>query len=173
MKFLKKAVWSPYIVGTNIGLITLVVFLFFRKTIGISTAFVRIYGFIVGLFSLDHISINLYLSKYMEYKPVFEWQASLLVGIIIGAWIAAKITGVTFSFIPFLWGKNFGFSKKTRALGATIGGFLVLFGARLAGGCPMGNGISEGMHLVTISWIFLPTMFLGGIVTAFILYRKK
>ena len=173
MKFLKKAVWSPYVVGSSIGFIALTVFLFFFKTIGTSTAFIRFYGFIVGLFSLDHVSINLYLSKYVEYKPVFEWQVSLLVGLVIGAWLAAKLSGITFSFIPYLWGQNFGFSKRTRAIGAMIGGFLILFGARLAGGCPMGNGISEGMHLVTTSWIFLPTMFIGGIVTASLLYRKK
>ncbi|MBU1007909.1 YeeE/YedE family protein [Candidatus Dependentiae bacterium] len=173
MNILKKTFWSPYSVGSAIGLIAFLSFVFMRKTIGISTAFIRIYSFFVGLYSLDHISKNLYLSKYVEYKPVFEWQVALLVGIFAGAFLSARLSGGTFSFMPYLWGQRFGFSKKTRAMGASFGGFLMLFGARMAGGCTMGHGISEGMLFVSTAWIFLPVMFLSGIMMAHILYRNK
>ena len=49
------------------------------------------------------------------------------------------------------------------------GGFLMLFGARLAGGCTSGHGIS-GMTLLNLeSVVAVPAMFAGGIATAFAL----
>jgi uncharacterized membrane protein YedE/YeeE len=60
-----------------------------------------------------------------------------------------------------------------RMIAAFIGGAILLFGARLAGGCTSGHGISGTMQLALSSWIFFPVMFITGIITARILFRKK
>lgn len=171
-KQIKKTSWSPYTVGIFIGLITWVTFLFMLKAPGISTTFVRLTGFLVGLFSVDTVLDNDYLARYVAYKPVFEWQFMLVVGILIGAFISAKLSGITLSPIPLRWGKRFGHTMRSRAIGAFIGGFLLLFGARMAGGCTMGHGISGGLQLAVASWLFMAIFFPVGIIVAHVLYRK-
>lgn len=173
IKRLKKGSWSPYAVGVGIGLVTWITFLFMIKAPGVSTTFVRLVGFLVGIFSTDAVLDNEYLGNYVAYKPVFEWQFTLVIGIFIGALVSAKLSGVTFSSIPFRWGERFGHTSRSRAIGAFIGGLLVLFGARMAGGCTMGHGISGGLQLALSSWLFIATLFPAGIIAAHILYRKK
>jgi uncharacterized membrane protein YedE/YeeE len=168
-----KAAWSPYTVGTGIGILTWFTFLIMHKAPSTTATFVRFVGFLIGIFSLEHIAYTPYFSKYVEFKPVFEWQFALVIGLFFGAWLAAKLSNVTFAYIPYLWGQNFGFSKQTRAIGAFIGGFLLLFGARLAGGCTLGHGVAGGLQLVIISWLFLCVAFTAGIISAKILYRNK
>ena len=75
--------------------------------------------------------------------------------------------------VPAPWKWRFGESRALRYLGAFIGGFLVLCGARLAGGCTSGHGISGGPQFNVSSWIFFPSFFAAGIVTAFVLFGKE
>lgn len=170
---LRKAAWSPYAVGAGIGILSWFTFLIMLKPLSTSTAFVRAVAFVIGIFSVDHVAYTPYLSKYAEFRPVFEWQFMLVIGLFIGAWISAKFAGISFGDIPYLWGENFGYKGLTRIIGAMIGGFMLLFGARLAGGCTLGHGISGGLQLVTLSWLFVMVVFGSGIVAANILYRKK
>ena len=51
-----------------------------------------------------------------------------------------------------------------------LGGGLMAFGARLAGGCTSGHGISGAMQLSFGSWIALQGFFVGGIATAMLLF---
>ena len=55
---------------------------------------------------------------------------------------------------------------------AFLGGAILLFGARLAGGCTSGHGISGTLQLALSGWIFFPVMFGAGIVTARLLFRN-
>ncbi len=45
------------------------------------------------------------------------------------------------------------------------------FGARTAGGCTSGHGISGALQLSVGSWVALICFFVGGIGTAMLLYR--
>ncbi len=53
-----------------------------------------------------------------------------------------------------------------RYLTAFLGGFLILFGARLAGGCTSGHIISGITQLAASSFIFAAAVFGAGILTA-------
>lgn len=44
------------------------------------------------------------------------------------------------------------------------------FGARLAGGCTSGHGISGTMQLALSSWIMVVALFVGGIATAHLMF---
>jgi uncharacterized membrane protein YedE/YeeE len=44
------------------------------------------------------------------------------------------------------------------------------FGARMAGGCTSGHGISGALQLSVGSWIALAGFFVGGIITAMLLF---
>ena len=49
---------------------------------------------------------------------------------------------------------------------ALIGGFLMIFGSRLGGGCTSGHGISGMPMLNTLALVSVVTMFSAGIVVA-------
>ena len=60
-------------------------------------------------------------------------------------------------------------SASVNPIEAFLGGFLVVFGARFAGGCASGHGISGLPSLNVVSWFTVPSMFAGGILTANVL----
>jgi uncharacterized protein len=43
----------------------------------------------------------------------------------------------------------------------------------MAGGCTSGHGISGSLQLAVSSWTFFLTMFVFGILTALVLFRKR
>lgn len=57
-------------------------------------------------------------------------------------------------------------TPRTRYLTAFGGGFLILFGARLAGGCTSGHIISGMAQLAASSFIFAAAVFGAGMLTA-------
>jgi uncharacterized membrane protein YedE/YeeE len=57
----------------------------------------------------------------------------------------------------------------TTSLAAIVGGFLLIFGARLAGGCTSGHGISGMATMSLSSFITVASMFAGGISSATLL----
>jgi len=66
-----------------------------------------------------------------------------------------------------------GFSRRQRFLMAFGGGFLVLFGARLAGGCTSGHMMS-GMSQTSLSgYLFAAGLFATGVPLAMALYKKR
>lgn len=174
---LTKPRWSPYGVGMGIGMLSWVTFALMDKALGVSTTLVRAGGAIENFIAPSHVHSNIYFIKYLgtatEPKPVFEWQFAMVVMLFFGALLASWLSGTrTREHVPSLWKWRFGPSKGFRYAGAFIGGVVVLFGARLAGGCTSGHGISGGLQLAVSSWIFFLCMFISGVVTAFILYGK-
>ena len=170
--------WSPYIVGTGIGVLSWITFLWMGKALGTSTTMVRVAAAIEGIFSQDHVYNTEYLAKYAGTadapKPIVEWQFALVVLMAVGAFVAAKLARSKFSeHVPALWEWRFGPSKLFRYAAAFVGGIILLFGARLAGGCTSGHGISGGLQLAVSSWTFFIAMFAAGVVTAFILYSPE
>ena len=49
----------------------------------------------------------------------------------------------------------------------------MIFGARLAGGCTSGHGISGNLQLAVSSLVFTATFFAAAIITALALYARK
>lgn len=47
-----------------------------------------------------------------------------------------------------------------------------MYGARLAGGCTSGHGISGGLQLALSSWLFLAVMFATGLLVSRLMFRK-
>jgi uncharacterized membrane protein YedE/YeeE len=53
---------------------------------------------------------------------------------------------------------------------ALAGGIILGFGSRFAGGCTSGHGISGTLQLAVSSWVSAIFFFVGGIITAHIIY---
>ena len=96
---------------------------------------------------------------------------ALDIALVLGAFLAAWLGG-TFKTerVPSLWTQRFGPSVTKRYAAAFIGGFILLFGARMAGGCTSGHGISGGLQLAVSSWTFFVAMFATGVITAAVLF---
>jgi uncharacterized protein len=173
-----SARWSPYTVGAALGVLSWITFATMGKALGTSTTFVRVVGAAERVVAPDHVEQTSYLVKYLgtaaEPLPAIEWQFALVIALGVGAWIAARVSGTRApKGVPALWASRFGSSPVVRAVGAFVGGALLLFGARLAGGCTSGHGISGGLQLAISSWVFIAAFMSAGIATAFSLFKVR
>jgi hypothetical protein len=74
--------------------------------------------------------------------------------------------------VPATWRERFGNSPQGRYLAAFAGGLILMYGARMAGGCTSGHGISGSLQLAVSSWVFFLTLFAAGLATAAVLFRR-
>ena len=160
--------WSPYLVGAGIGVLSWLTFYFSDKPIGASSFYAQVSGFIGKLFAKPHTES---LAYFKDNPPSVGWEFIFALSIIVGDSIAA-LTGGEFAneWLPPMWEARFGDSIVLRAGVACGGGLLMAFGARLAGGCTSGHGISGTLQLNPGSWITLICLFIGGIAVAIPLF---
>ena len=76
-------------------------------------------------------------------------------------------------WVPRVWRERFGGSILGRFVAAFLGGGIIMYGARMAGGCTSGHGISGGLQLAVSSWVFLAVMFATGLVVSALVFRSK
>lgn len=161
--------WSPYFVGACIGVLSWLTFYFSDKPIGASSFYATVSGFIGKMFAKRRIES---LAYFKENPPRVGWEFVFVLVAIVGGGIAA-LTGGEFvnEWIPPMWEARFGDSIALRASVAFGGGILMAFGARMAGGCTSGHGISGTMQLNVASWIAVICFFIGGMAVAFPLFK--
>jgi hypothetical protein len=160
--------WSPYAVGLGIGMLSCLSFLISNRPIGVSTAYAQTSGLIGRAVVGSRVDEMPY---YRAVRPEIGWEWMLAVGVLIGAFVSAVLSGdIRFEAVPPLWAREFGPSDAWRWLAAVIGGFLLGVGSRWAGGCTSGHGISGTLQLVAGSWLAVVCFFIGGVATAFLLY---
>ena len=168
MSWLTASRLSPYIVGAGIGMLSWLTFLLSKKPVGCSTAFARSSGMIERLFRGDRV---LSMPYYEKFAPVVDWEWMFVLGIVFGALISSLLSGdFTWQMVPQRWAESFGSNTWTRLAAALTGGICLGFGARWAGGCTSGHGISGTLQLALSSWVAAICFFLGGIASAYVLY---
>ena len=162
--------WSPYLVGALIGVLSVLTLYFSDKPIGASTAYARLAGLVGKAIATRHTES---LKFYQDNKPSVDWEVMLVFGAVGGAFFAAwHGNEITNQFLPPMWEARFGEGTVAlRAGAALLGGVFMAFGARLAGGCTSGHGISGALQLSVGSWIALIAFFVGGIATAMLMFR--
>ena len=164
--------WGPYLVGIGIGVLSWIVFVVVNNPIGITTALSQVSGGVASLVvGADAVAANKYWAKNafkLDYGTLF------LVGTLFGG-LGSALAGGTWRLetVPQVWAERFGPSPARRYVVAFIGGIIIMYGARLANGCTSGNGISGGLQLALIGWVFLAVMFTPGTITAFIVFRPQ
>jgi uncharacterized membrane protein HdeD (DUF308 family) len=131
MSWLKKQEWSPYVAGVIVGLLSWFAFLTV-KPLGASTTFVMTAGLIEKLFVPEHVEK---LPYFISKAPKIDWQWMLVLGILIGSYVSARLSGTyQLRFIPQMWEQSFGINRPKRWAVAFLGGIILMFGARMAGG---------------------------------------
>jgi hypothetical protein len=173
---LTKKSWSPYVAGAGIGLLSWVAFGLADHPLGVSTAFEHTAALSEQAAAPSALSANPYFQEKAEEgkPPKIDWEWMLVIGVLAGAWISARLSGDrTERSVPPLWAWRFGGSVGKRLASAFGGGFLMMFGARLAQGCTSGHGISGVLQLALSSWIFVVLLFVAGTATTFALYGRE
>jgi hypothetical protein len=167
--------WRPYIAGVLVGVLATASVFFSTeilgkaKYLGASTTFVRSAGLIEKTVANDHVEKNAY---FQSKKVRIDWQFMVVTGILVGAF-AASVMDRTFKIesVPPVWRDRFGSSVSVRAIGAFLGGVVAMFGARLAGGCPSGHGLSGLMQLSVSGFLAMAGFFGAGVLVANLVYR--
>ncbi len=151
--------------GVGLGILNMIVFssVVTNRPIGASTAYPYLADLITGLTNNDYFD---------KIKPPGNWEVKFL----LGAFIAGIVISIgrkefKLEFLHKNWIKHRGRSKFKRVIWAFIGGFLLIFGARMAGGCTSGHILSGGMQLALSSLSFAVFVFLGLLFTGRLFYR--
>ena len=160
--------WSPYLAGAGIGILVCLSLLLADRPLGCSTAYAKACGLIERSVNRKGADACRF---YREVVPAIDRQFMIVPGIVIGAFLAAVLGG-TFQpvLVPALWASAFGGSPALRIGVAILGGALLALGARWAGGCTSGHGISGNIQLALSSMVSAACFFAGGILTAFVLF---
>ena len=167
---MKEKSWSPYLAGGLTGIVFIISVMAAGKYFGASTTFSRLAGIIEKFFIADHVAKNDYFHRY---APIIDWQVMFVIGIFFGALISSVISkGFQPQSVPDMWKNRFGPSRVKRAIFAFIGGLIAIIGARLAGGCPSGHGLSGVMQMAVSGYISLICFFIGGLIMVYFLYRR-
>ncbi len=160
------------------------------KPIGVSTQFVILDGIIWDAINPEvvtqtedgkYTSINAYLAKSggkyaKNIANPLNYSFVFVIAMMIGALISAALRGWVRPeerMMPPIWRANFGDSAAKRYLAAFVGGFIVLFGARLAGGCTSGHMMSGIMQTSLSGYLFALAAFSAAIPLALVMYRKE
>ena len=162
--------WSPYLVGALIGVLAVSTLAVAQHKVAASSAYAHVAGILGRLVAPRHIASMPFFAKN---KPAVSWSLLFILGAVAGSFIAATTGGeLRASYLPDLWSARFGpESYGLRTVLALAGGALMAFGARMAGGCTSGHGISGTMQLAVSSWISVLCFFVGGALVAWPLYR--
>lgn len=159
------------------------------KPIGVSTQFVILDGVVWDAVNSEVVtqteegysSTNAYLAKSggkyaksvanpMNYSFIF------VLAMMLGAGVSSYLRkGVSADekTMPALWRANFGDSAFKRYAVAFLGGFIVLYGARLAGGCTSGHMMSGMMQTSISGYIFAAGAFAAAIPTALLMFKSE
>ena len=120
--------------------------------------------------TLGGVTDNAYFEKIQ--KPG-HWELIFLAGAFLAGLIISLIRrDFKLTLIHKNWKKYHGDNPSKRIIWSLIGGFVLVFGARMAGGCTSGHILSGGMQLAVSSLLFAVFVFVGLLITGKLFYRK-
>jgi uncharacterized protein len=111
---------------------------------------------------------------FAKIQGAGRWELIFLFGSFLSAVVIStlrkefKITAIHSN-----WARFKGNSVTKRLIWSFIGGFILIFGARLAGGCTSGHIISGGMQLAVSSLVFAVFVFAGFLLTGKFFYPRR
>jgi uncharacterized membrane protein YedE/YeeE len=153
--------------GIGLAILNAVVFLTVgtNRIIGASTAYPYVADLITGTTN------NSYFPKI---QGPGHWEVLFLTGSFVsGIVISLFRKEFKITLIHSNWEKYKGKSVSKRLIWSFIGGFILIFGARMAGGCTSGHILSGGMQFAVSSLVFAVFVFAGLLITGKYFYKYK
>jgi len=155
-------VYPWWLGGLAIGVITLALLWVTNKRLGISTGFENVCGLVVR-------------APYFRRREITGsngWRLPFLGGLVLGGFLSAVAGG---GWAPIwdlgMFDTSIGFGPAGKLAWMFVGGLLIGFGTRLAGGCTSGHGIFGLSNLERASLESTLSFMAAGIVTSNLIYR--
>jgi len=114
-------------------------------------------------------------SYLKEVKNAGSWEGVMLLGSLVGGFVTSVFITKSFRFslIPTGWKKYKNSSVVSRILWSFFAGFIMIIGARLAGGCTSGHFMSGMSQLAVSSMIFGTVVMISLLITGKFFYNTK
>jgi len=162
--------WPPVPAGILIGISMLLAFVVAGRGIGASGAMTRLVAWVQHFLAPAATEQSAYFGKYFAdgAHPLNDYVVFLLVGLLVGSFVAAWLTGHL--RVEVLRGPRS--SVGYRLALALTGGAITGFAARLARGCTSGQGLVGGAELSVGAWTFLMCIFVGGWLAAWFVRKQ-
>lgn len=158
-----KPFWSPLVAGIALGLVLLLTFVLSGHGLGASGAATDLVAGVGLKLAPEATRANGYLGPMVaDGSPIGSWMTWEILGVAIGA-LAAAFMGGRFR-VQLDGARSVGTSK--RLITTLGGGFLAGFGARIAGGCTSGVGLSGSAALGISAFVFLALFFATGMLVS-------
>lgn len=173
--------------GVALGLVFFLAVLLV-KPIGVSTQFVILDGIVADVVKPElvtktddgYTSTNAYLAKSggkyaKSVANPLNYSFIFVLAMMVGAFLSAMMrggNGADENKLPAIHYANFGDTPLKRYAIAFVGGFIVLYGARLAGGCTSGHMMSGMMQTALSGYIFAAGAFAAAVPVAMMVYKK-
>lgn len=152
----RERAWSPYVAGIILGLLLLPAMVVSDMVLDPSAGILATWGFLQG----------------RAQGSGAWWQLALLAGMPLGARLSATLSGSRRRAPSPAWTSVLGSSSLRRRVSTGFaGGFLMMLGAGLAGGCMAGHGLSGVAQLAVGSIIAFLAMVAGGLMVGQLLGR--
>lgn len=157
--------------GVLLGLlVTLAVAL--QGPLGVSGSYVKADAIAAAQVDEALVRGNDYLSSFgTAISPELLVVFGMVGGGLLGSLLVRRRTAA--DALPRAWRERFGARRALRFGVAFVSGGLLLFGARLAGGCTSGHVISGMSQLAISGMVFAAAVFASGIPTALLMYRRS
>ena len=111
------------------------------------------------------------IANPMNYSFLF------VLAMVAGAFLSSRLGGTKPTALdksaPEVWRQRFGENPSLRYVTVFFAGVLVLFGARLAGGCTSGHMMSGMMQTSLSGYLFAMGAFAIGVPAAILVYKRK
>mgnify|MGYP000930106292 FL=1 len=158
-----KPFWPPFVAGLVLGLVLLLTFVLSGHGLGASGAANDLVGGVGLQVAPEATRANGYLGPQVaDGNPIGSWMTWEIVGVAIGALLGAFMAG---RFRVQLDGER-SVGARSRLLKTLVGGIFAGFGARVAGGCTSGLGLSGAAALGVAAFVFLALFFATGMIVS-------
>jgi len=135
------------------------------RPIGASTAFPYLADSLLGITNNEY---------FKQIQVPGSWESYFLLGAFFAGLTYALIRKeFKLQLIYEHWEKYKGTSKLRRIIWALFGGFILIYGARMAGGCTSGHILSGSMQFAKSSLFFAAFVFIGFLLTGKLFYKTK
>lgn len=114
-------------------------------------------------------------SYLQKVKAPGSWEGVMLFGALFGGFVTSVFITKSFRFslIPSAWKKYKNSSVVSRLLWSFFSGFIMIIGARMAGGCTSGHFLSGVSQLAISSMIFGTVVMVSLLITGRFFYNTK
>lgn len=170
---MQKNQTSPYWKWIPAGFALAGIILFIFATFGppaSSSGFVSTLKGIIQPFSPGYVESK---EQYTIIPGTGSWLFAFVLGMAIGGFIGGRTFSIPVRDVPEIWEKRFGKSRFKRYAATFLGGFIILFASRLAGGCTLGLFISGTTQLAISGLYFGILIFAFAMLTARMVYGRK